>query len=304
MLRIPPPILPVVSVVRDAAGAWSRHGSERLAASLSFYTLFSLAPILMVVTAIFGAFLGEAVVHTHLSDWLVDTAGPEAAATIMELVANADRPRAQAFTAVIGMGTIALAATRTFDHFQGALNTIWEVDPMVGKGVLGAVLRKLLSFGLVLSIGMFVVLSVTVGASLQGLAEHLAEHYAFPSQIAVLSHQGTNLVVLTMAFGAVYRFVPARKESWTNVMLGGLVTSVLFTLGKHGIAVYLGRTSATSAYGASGSLVMLLLWMYYSAMIVLGGAELTQAIARYRRSRNAPRGSATDPLAVASSAPE
>lgn len=282
MPRIPAPLVPVVSVVRDAASAWSRHGSERLAASLSFYTLFSLAPILMVVTAIFGAVLGEAEVHTHLSAWLVDTTGPDTAATIMELVANADRPGAQAVTAVIGVLTIVLAATRTFDHFQGALNTIWEVDPGSGGGVLGALLRKFLSFGLVLSIGVFVVLSVTVGASLQGLANHLAEQYAFPSEIAVFTHQGTNLVVLTLAFALVYRLVPARKETWTNVLLGGLATGILFTLGKHGIAVYLGRTSAGSAYGASGSLVMLLLWMYYSAMIVLGGAELTQAIARHR----------------------
>ena len=131
MPRIPAPIVPVVSVVRDAASAWSRHGSERLAASLSFYTLFSLAPILMVVTAIFGAVLGEAEVHTHLSAWLVDTTGPETAATIMELVANADRPGAQAVTAVIGVLTIVLA-TRTFDHFQGAQHHLGS-GPWLGR---------------------------------------------------------------------------------------------------------------------------------------------------------------------------
>ncbi len=101
--------------------------------------------------------------------------------------------------------------------------------------------------------------------------------------MAVFANDATNLLVLTVAFGSIYRLLPARKEAWANVITGGLVTGALFSLGKHGIAMYLGRSSAGSAYGASGSLVMLLLWMYYSAMIVLFGAELTQAIARYRR---------------------
>ncbi len=284
VLRRPSSLLTVVHVLKDAAGGWARHGTERLAASLSFYTLFSLAPILMVVTAIFGWFLGEAVVQSRLAAWLTDMVGAEAAATILQLVADADRPKAQAFTAVIGMATIALAATRTFDHFQGALNTIWEVDAVKGRGLLDAVVRKVLSLTLVLSIGVFVLGSVTAGAVLQGLAQYLADNHGLPSQWVVLAHDFSNIAVLTLAFGAVYRYLPARKEAWKSVILGGLATSVLFSLGKHGIEAYLGHTSVASAYGASSSLVMLLLWMYYSAMIVLGGAELTQAIARYRTS--------------------
>jgi len=283
MSKVPAALQPVVTVLKDAAAGWSRHGTERLAASLSFYTLFSLAPMLMVVTAIFGWFLGEEAVQAQLSGWLTEMVGADTTATILQLVENADRPGAQVLTAVIGMVTIALAATRTFDQFQGALNTIWESPPPGSKGVFGAVGRKLLSFGLVLSIGIFVLVSVAVGASLQGLAQYLADNYGFPSGLAVFAHDVTNLMVLTVAFGSVYRLLPARKETWSNVILGGLATGILFTLGKHGIAMYLGRSSAGSAYGASGSLVVLLLWMYYSAMIVLGGAELTQAIARYRR---------------------
>jgi len=283
MSRIPARLQPAVAVFKDAAAGWSRHGTERLAASLSFYTLFSLAPTLMVVTAVFGWFLGEDSVQVQLAGWLDQMVGPEQAATILQLVENADKPGAQALTAIIGLVTTALAATRTFDQFQGALNTIWESPPPGTRGVVAAVWKKLLSIALVVSIGVFVLISVAVGASLQGFAVYLAENYAFPSGLAVFAHDVTNLLVLTVAFGSVYRMVPARKEAWTNVVLGGLITGVLFSLGKHGIAMYLGRSSAGSAYGASGSLVMLLLWMYYSAMIVLGGAELTQSIARYRR---------------------
>lgn len=282
MSRIPARLQPIAVVVKDAGAGWTRHGTERLAASLSFYTLFSLAPTLMVVTAVFGWFLGEASVQQQLAGWLNEMVGQEQAQTILQLVKNADQPNAQALTAAIGLGTTALAATRTFDHFQGALNTIWESPPPGTRGVAAAVWKKLLSILLVVSIGIFVLISVAVGASLQGFAVYLAEHYAFPAGLAVFAHDVTNLLVLTVAFGSVYRLVPARKEAWRNVALGGFITAVLFSLGKHGIAIYLGRSSAGSAYGASGSLVMLLLWMYYSAMIVLGGAELTQSIARYR----------------------
>ena len=282
MRRLPARLQPLVAIARDAAAGWSRHGSERLAASLSFYTLFSLAPTLMVVTAVFGWFLGEDSVQVQLAAWLDQMVGPEQTETILQLVEDADQPRTQAVTALIGLVTTALAATRTFDHLQGALNTIWESPPPSTRGVVAALWKKLLSISLVMSIGLFVIISVAVGASLQGFAAYLSQHYAFPSGLAVLAHDLTNLAILTLAFGAVYRMVPARKESWSNVVMGGLVTSVLFSLGKHGIAMYLGKSGAGSAYGASGSLVMLLLWMYYSAMIVLGGAEVTQSIARYR----------------------
>ena len=297
MPKLPTALQPLVHILKDALAGWSRHGTERLAASLSFYTLFSMAPMLMVVTAVFGWFLGEAAVQEQLSGWLTEMVGPDTSTTILELVENADRPGAQAMTAVIGMVTIVLAATRTFDQFQGALNTIWESPPPGSKGVVGALSRKALSFGLVVSIGLFVLVSVAVGASLQGFAQYLSDEYGFPSGLAVFAHDVTNLLVLTVAFGSVYRLLPARKEAWSNVIIGGLCTGILFSLGKHGIAMYLGRSSAGSAYGASGSIVVLLLWMYYSAMIVLGGAELTQAIARYR---NGP----TDGQAPAPAAPD
>ena len=184
------------------------------------------------------------------------------------------------------------------DSFQGALNTIWESPPQARMGFFRALARKLLSFALVLSIGAFVVVSVAVGTSLQALAEYLTVHYGFPSQLAVIAHDATNLFVLTIAFGSVYRLLPARTEAWSNVIAGGLVTGLLFSLGKHGIELYLGRSGAGSAYGASGSLVMLLLWMYYSAMIVLGGAELTQAFARYRKGSGPAPNAAEQPAVV------
>lgn len=270
-------------VLRDAWGAWSRHGTGRLAAALSFYTLFSLAPMVMVITAFFGWLLGDAAVQTALHGWLVDTVGADTAGTVQGLVAGADRPGAQAATAGIGVATMLLGATRTFDQFQQALNEIWEVGDAAKTGVAAAVGRKALSFGLVLAIGLFVVVSVTVGASLQGLAIWLSEQWGLPSHVAVLTHDLTNLIVLTAAFALVFGWVPARREPWGVLAMGGFWTAVFFSMGKHGIAVYLGRSSPGSAYGASGSLVVLLLWVYYSMMIVLWGAELTQAIARLRR---------------------
>lgn len=272
-----------ITIARDAAAGWGRHGTSHMAAALSFYTLFSLAPMLMVVMAVFGRFLGKDEVQGQLQGWLVDTMGPDTAATVMELVQNADKPGAQVVTALIGVVTIGLAATRTFGYFQEALDRIWESPPVAASGLWRAITSKATAFSLVLSIGVFVFVSVTVGALLQGFADYLALHYGFPSQLAVRAHQAADLLVMSGAFAAIYRFVPARTEGAKNVLLGGFITALLFEVGKHGIGLYLGRSSPGSAYGASGSLVVLLLWMYYSAMIVLGGAEITQAIARLRR---------------------
>lgn len=284
MSKLPPALRTFVLILKDTFAGWSRHGTERQAAALAFYTLFSIAPTLMVVTAVFGWFFGEAAVAGTLESQLTVLVGAETAATIQGLMQSAHKPGTQLFTAIAGFVTLLLAASRAFQQLEGALNTIWESRRSKKGGAIRATIeQKLVAFSLVLSIGVFVMLSMVLGAALEVVAQYLAEYLPISRGLAVWINDLTTLSVMTAAFAAIYRILPARKEAWWNILLGAGVTALLFAAGKHGISSYLGRSGAGSAYGASGSLVVLLLWLYYSAMLVLAGAELTQAVARWRR---------------------
>lgn len=284
MPKIPQPIRTVGAVLKDTFAGWGRHGTERQAAALAFYTLFSIAPTLMVVTAVFGWFFGEKAVAGTLQAQLAVLVGDQTAATIQGLMQSAHQPGTQLLTAIVGFVTLLLAASRAFQQLEGALNTIWESRRSKAQGAIRATIeQKLVAFGLVLSIGVFVMLSMLMGAALEILARYLAEYLPMSRGLAVWINDLTTFGVMTAAFAAIYRVLPARKEGWRSIVLGAAVTALLFTAGKHGISTYLGRSGAGSAYGASGSLVILLLWLYYSAMLVLAGAELTQAVARWRR---------------------
>jgi membrane protein len=287
---VPPALRLIADVLLDAWRAWSRHGTERQAAALAFYTLFSLAPILMVVTAAFGFVFGQDSVQAQLQAQLPVLVGPEIAATVLDLVQRGDRPGAQALTALVGFGTLLLAASRAFQQLQGALDAIWEAHG--GAPARGAIQRTLqrraLAFGLVLSVGLFVLLSLVLGAVLEASLAWAAHWMPASAAVGPWVNDLTTLGVMTVAFGAIYRLLPSRAEDPRALAIGAVVTAALFTAGKHGIAAWLGRSGAGSAYGASGSLVVLLLWLYYSAMLVLGGAELTQAVARRLRPPAAP----------------
>jgi membrane protein len=284
MDKLPPKLRTVLLILKDTFAGWSRHGTERQAAALAFYTLFSIAPTLMVVTAVFGWFFGEAAVAGTLDDQLTVLVGAQTAETIQGLMQSAHKPGAQLITAIIGFVTLLLAASRAFQQLEGALNTIWEAQRSKASGAIRATIeQKLVAFSLVLSIGVFVMLSMLLGAVLEVVAQYLAEYLPISRGLAVWINDLTTFGVMTAAFAAVYRILPARKEAWWNILLGAGVTALLFAGGKHAISAYLGRSGAGSAYGASGSLVVLLMWLYYSAMLVLVGAELTQAVARWRR---------------------
>ena len=259
-----------------AAKAWSSDNVPRLGASLAYYTLFSIAPVLIIVIAIAGFVFGAEAVRGEIVGQIESFMGAEGAKVVQDLVENASRPGRGVIGLIVGSATFLLAATGVFLELQYALNTIFQVKQRVGSNISGFVKARLRSFGLVLSIGFVLLVSLAVSATLAATSKY------FDSTVTgvTLLWQAVNILVsfgiITVLFALIYRFLPDVKLLWRDVWIGSMMTALLFTIGKQLLAMYLGRSSTTSSYGAAGSVIVLLLWVYYSAQIILFGAELTR----------------------------
>lgn len=226
--------------------AWWNDNVPRLGASLSYYTLFAIAPVMLVAIAIAGLVFGAEAVRGEIVGQLDELVGREGAQAVQALLAGARREDAGVVATIIGSVTFVLAATGAFLELQAALNTIWRVKPRPNVDVRAFFTDRLRSFGLVVAVGFLLLVS---------------------------------LAVVTTLFALVYRFLPDVHLRWRDVAMGAFVTAVLFTVGKQAIGLYLGRSSTSSSYGAAGSVIVLLLWVYYSSQIVLLGAEFTRVYA-------------------------
>jgi len=277
----PPTLLPlrareIPGLVLCAAKDWSSDNVPRLGASLAYYTLFSIAPVLIIVIAIAGFVFGAEAVRGEIAGQIEGFMGADGAKVVQDLVENASRPGRGVIGLIVGSATFLLAATGVFLELQYALNTIFRVKQKAGSNISGFVKARLRSFGLVLSIGFVLLVSLAVSATLAATSKY------FDSSITGVTvlWQAVNIVVsfgvITVLFALIYRFLPDVKLLWRDVWIGSMMTAVLFTIGKQLLAMYLGRSSTTSSYGAAGSVIVLLLWVYYSAQIILFGAELTR----------------------------
>jgi membrane protein len=266
----------VVTVSWTAARAWWKDDALRLSASLAFFSLFALAPILLVAIAIAGAFFGVDAVRHQIVGQLQQLVGPQGAQTVESMLASAWRHSGGTLATVIGTATFLLGATGAFLELQTALNQIWRVEPKPGAAIKEFVLNRVRSFGIVVGFGFLLMMSLVVSAALAGLSAWMSEGTQQPHL-----WQGINLLislmVTTTLFALIYRVLPDVKLKWRDVWIGGLATAVLFSIGKELIGLYLGQSSTTSSYGAAGSVIVLLLWVYYSSAIVLLGAEFTRA---------------------------
>lgn len=269
-----------------AAKGWSKDNVPRLGASLAYYTLFAIGPILIVTIAIAGAIFGADAVRGEIVGQIDQLVGREGAEAVQGLLDGASREQSGVFAVIIGTLTLLLAATGAFLELQHALNVIFRVktDP-TKSGFKHLITTRLRSFGMVCSIGFLLLASLAVSAVLAAISERL---HAGES----LLWQGANIVVslgvITLLFGLIYRFLPDVRLEWREVWTGAFVTALLFTIGKFLIGLYLGRSSTATSYGAAGSVAVLLLWVYYSAQIVLFGAELTRVYAEHHEGKAPP----------------
>ena len=257
---------------------WWKDNCLRLAASLAYYTALSLAPLLLLIVGVVGLVLNRQQVATQLATQLEGLMG-QAGRELVTSILTTTSPQGSLLATVIGLVTLFIGATAVFGELQATLNLIWEVRPAPTHGVwagIWAVLReRLFSLALVLALAFLLLVSLVISAVLAGAAAWLqGPEQALMSRLLELA---VSLLVLTFVFALLYMYVPDAEIGWQDVWLGGGITAVLFSLGKTAIGFYLGQASVGSAYGAAGSLVVLLVWVYYSALIMFFGAEFTHA---------------------------
>jgi len=275
--------------------SWSRHKAPRLGASLAFHTLLSIAPMLIIVIAVAGLLFGREAAQGQLYGQIQSMVGPAGARAIEQLIEGARRPAAGILASAIGLVTLFLGATSVVVDLRDALNTIWEAPSRNGSTLMSAVSflkDRLRSFLLVVGVGFVLLLSLVVNTWLAAAGSFVTEFLRVPEVIMQSIASVLSLILGTLLFAMVYKILPDVFIEWRDVVLGAAVTSLLFTLGRVLISLYLGKTSVASSFGAAGSLVAVLVWVYYSAQVFFLGAEFTHVFAeRYgsRRGRRRPQ---------------
>ena len=276
-------------VVRDTFREWFEDNAPMYGAALAFYSIFSLAPLLVIAIGVAGLAFGREAVQTEVLAQFTQLLGKEGARQVEIVLRNAAESPSGLPATILGVITLFVGATAVFNQLKTALNTIWNVPASPSGVVRSFVVDRLLSFAMVQCMGFLLLISLLVNAALAAVSK-VFERFV-PDMAALLLAAGFlfSLLVVTVLFAAIFKILPDARIAWMDVWVGALATALLFTLGKFLIGLYLGRSSVASVYGAAGSLVVLLLWVYYSAQVFLLGAEFTQVYARRWGSRILPR---------------
>jgi membrane protein len=273
----------VFSLLKDTVTEWNQDKVPLFAAALAYYTVFSLAPLLIIAIAIAGAVFGEEAAQGQIVGQIQGLVGRDGAEAIQTMLQNAQRPGSGGTIAsIIGVITLLFGASGVFGQLQQALNAIWEVEPRPERGWKNFIQSRFLSFAMVLVIGFLLLVSLILSAVLVAISNFFGN--MMPEFVAI--GQGLNFlisfVVITVLFASIYKFLPDVRVPWKNLWIGAAATALLFNIGRYLIGLYLGNSGIGSTYGAAGSFVVLLVWVFYSAQIILFGAEFTQVYSRYR----------------------
>jgi membrane protein len=270
-----------ISLVKETATKWSAHQAPRLGASVAFYSLLSFAPLLVLVAAMTALVFDRNTSQSALVDQARQMIGDRGADTVKSLLVNAQKPSSGIFASVVAFITLLFGASGVFSELRDALNTIWDAEPKEESGWRGMLKQKLFSFGMVLSVGFLLLVSLILSAGLALIGKFFGQLVPIPVPILEGVNFLVSLVVITLLFALLFKFVPARAISWRDVRVGAILTALLFTIGKFLLGLYLGKAGVGSAYGAAGSLVAVIVWVYYSAQIFFFGAEFTRVYADY-----------------------
>jgi membrane protein len=262
---------------------WNLHGASTQSAALAFYTIFSLAPILVVVIAVAGALFGADAVRGRIYGEFRGLMGPDTASFVQGVLQSAAR-HGSGLAATLGTATLLLGASAVFVQLQESLNIVWAVAPRPGAAFTTLLRKRLLSFALVLGLGFLLVVSLVLSAALTAFGDLLERRFGLPSILLTVGNGVASYLLVMLLFALIYRILPDVRLSWREVWTGGAVTALLVAAGKAVIGLYLGHTSTASTYGAAGSLVVILLWVYYTSLVFLFGAELTRVHSRRHRS--------------------
>ncbi|WP_231730920.1 YihY/virulence factor BrkB family protein [Lacimicrobium alkaliphilum] len=276
--KLPAPVRHWLGILGAASQNWLASQAFIYAAALAFFTVFSIAPILVVVVTLVGLVIGERAVQGQLFEQLEGTLGSEAAGVVQTAVINSQIDQSGIWPAVIGIAATIVGATTVFAQMQQSLNQIWDVTPRPTRNSLWVFIKsRLLSLTIILAIGFILLVSLLLSVALRGVMAFAEEWLPVPGWAMVGMELVLSLLVITLLFAAMFKILPDVLLSWRDVLLGAFITAVLFTVGRSLISIYLAYTATASAYGAAGSLALLLLWVNYSSMILLFGAAFTRA---------------------------
>lgn len=270
----------IFKLVKQAGQDWMADGAMTLASSLAYYTVFSMAPLLIIAIAIAGAIFGEEAARGEIVAQLQGLVGEQGAQFMQTAIENADKPEISGWASLISIGVLLVGASGVFIQLQDALNTIWDVKVKPDAGIINFIRKRLLSFSAVLGIGFLLLVSLLASAMLSGMNKYMSSFLPGADWIWEIINIFVSFGFITLMFALMFRYLPDVHIQWKDVWIGSLITACLFVLGKYVLGLYLGQSSFGSTYGAAGSLVILLAWVYYSAQILFFGAEFTQAYAR------------------------
>lgn len=268
-----------LELLKDTFKDWTEDNAARLGAALAYYALFSIAPVLIIAVAIAGLVFGQAAAEGQIVEAMQDIIGSDAANVIQSIIQNIRDSGSGLAATLIGVVTMVLGASGLFNALKDALNTIWEIAPAPDRGLIGTLRDRALSIAFVMGIGLLLLAALAASTAVSAASRLVGD--TLPG--GAFAWQALNFAIsfgiVTVLFAMIYKILPDARVAWSDVWIGAAFTSLLFTIGVALLGLYLGRGSVGSAYGAAGSLVVLLIWVYYSAQILFFGAEFTQVYA-------------------------
>jgi membrane protein len=265
----------LLPILKKTVTAWNRHEAPRLGAALAFYTILSLSPLIIMVVALAALIFSRSTAQAHILSQVQGMIGPIGGKAVESMLANSQRPAAGTLGTVVGLLSLLFGASGVFAELRSALNLIWEVKSEEKSGIMRLLRERFFSFGMVLSIGFLLLVSLVVSTVLAAVGKFFGTLLPIPSMVLTVLNFLLSYFGVAVLFALIFRFVPEAKVRWRQVWLGALVTAMFFTIGKTLIGLYLGKSSVGSAYGAAGSVIVVIVWVYYSAQIFFFGAEFT-----------------------------
>jgi membrane protein len=278
-----------LDLLKQAAWDWFDDSAPTLGAAVAYYTVFSLAPLFIIAVAIAGLVFGREAAQGQIFDQLRVLIGDTSAAAMQDVVQSANsKPATGVLATIVGFVALIIGASGVFAQLQASLNAIWRVEPKPGRGLWGLVQDRVLSFGFILVVGFLLLISLILTAMIAFIGQWFGAFLPGVETLIQILNAILSLTIITLLFAMIFKFLPDVKIAWRDVWIGALITAGLFTAGKEILGLYLGKSGVASSYGAAGSLIVLLLWVYYSAQIVFFGAEFTKAYANQHGSRVTP----------------
>lgn len=267
------------TMLKDTFNHWSEDYAPRFGAALAYYSAFSIAPMIIIAIGIAGLVFGEQAAQEGIVNEIRGTVGEPVAVAIEQMLANNRESGRTWLATIVGIVTLLIGATAVFGQLQDALNFVWKVKPKPGRGIWGFISDRFLSLTMVFGIGFLLLVSLIISATLTAIQGSFADTLPGGAIVWQVINAVVSFVIVTALFAGLFKFVPDVVVRWSDVWLGALITTVLFTFGKFLLGWYLGREGATSEFGAAGSLVVILLWVYYTSQILIFGAEFTRVYA-------------------------